>query len=89
MLCWHREFANRIYFLLLAEISSIIGSGEWILKIHLPLLFFRGQRAKVRACTGPWRLPRKLGKCAEHISHSFMSVKGCGQEENYGRNSSE
>jgi len=31
----------------------------------------RGQRAKVRACTRPWRLPRQLEKLAERVSHSW------------------
>ncbi len=62
MLCWHREFANRIYFLLLAEISSIIGSGEWILKSICHCYFFAGNEQKSV-------LARDLGDCRENLGN--------------------
>lgn len=62
MLCWHREFANRIYFLLLAEISSIIGSGEWILKSICHCYFFADNEQKSV-------LARDLGDCRENLGN--------------------
>ena len=62
MLCWHREFVNRIYFLLLAEISSIIGSGEWILKSICHCYFFAGHEQKSV-------LARDLGDCRENLGN--------------------
>ena len=39
-------------------------------------LILREQRAKVRACTRPWRLPLNHEKLAERVSHGL----GCFDE---------
>ena len=33
------------------------------------------QRAKVRACTRPWQVPRQLEKLAKHVSHSWKDCR--------------